>query len=59
MDILSPWLLRMLLSKLSDVVLEARVEKDSTPEGAVEARPRSVIAVKRLIATVVCEVIVA
>ena len=28
--------------------LEANVEKDSTPDGAVDARPNSVIAVNRL-----------
>ena len=49
MDIVSPWLLKDILSKAGGAeFLEAKVEKDSTPEGAVDARPSSVIAVNRL-----------
>ena len=48
-DILSPWLLIGALSKAWVAeFLEARVEKDSTPDGAVDASPKSVIAVNRL-----------
>jgi len=48
-DILSPTLLSDVLSKARGAeFLEARVESDSTPEGAVDARPNSVIAVNRL-----------
>lgn len=49
MDIVSPWLLKDVLSNAGGAeFLEAKVEKDSTPEGAVDARPNSVIAVNRL-----------